>query len=721
VNRILWVCALVISCLSPTFSQQPAPLAPAESGVPRLVSFGGTLHDPSGKLQTGIAGITFAIYKDQHEGVPLWLETQNVEADKSGHYTVQLGSSKRDGLPRDLFTSGEARWLGVQVSGQAEQPRVLLLSVPYALKAGDAETVGGLSPSAFVLATPPITSESASTTSASGTATVAPAAILGAGTTNFIPLWTPNGTTLGNSALFQTGGAGIGGKVGIGTQTPAAKLDVSGTSIFRGLLSLPATGTATATAGRTSQPLNFTASAFKSGAAAVNQAFRWQAEPVGNNTAAPSATLNLLSGTGAAAPTETGLKIAKNGAITFAPGQVFPSTLGTVKSVGLTAPASDFTVSGSPVTSTGTLNLAWKAAPTSADTANAIVKRDATGSFNATNITGTGTFTTTTANPIAIVGSTSVDGGIAIEGAEGATGGSFPVYGVAGASFSTVAGSTGVLGLDKNTEYLMREFTIGVQGVSLSPSGVGVLGVAGANVSSEFSTLTGFRVGVWGDAGNNQSLPSQGGVVGTADDGVAGYFLNNSNGYSTLVAGADGSLGQAFSAIGPNGYCSIDNGHLNCTGAKNTVVPIYGGKRKVAMSAIESPQNWFEDAGSAELVNGSAVVVLDPDFVQTVNSALDYKVFPVPNGDCKGLYVTNKTATSFEVRELGGGTASIRFDYRIMALRKNYEKVRFADHTNDPDSRKMMEEMKQRRKNATTAPVGPVSAKSPLMRPAISH
>jgi hypothetical protein len=53
-----------------------------------------------------------------------------------------------------------------------------------------------------------------------------------------------------------------------------------------------------------------------------------------------------------------------------------------------------------------------------------------------------------------------------------------------------------------------------------------------------------------------------------------------------------------------------------------------------------------------------------------------------------------------------------------MALRKNYEKVRFADHTNDPD----LEKMKQRRKNATTAPVGAVSAKeSPLLRPTISQ
>src|SRR5216683_2314892 len=120
-----------------SWAQQPV--------VPRLVRFGGTL------------GVTFSLYTDQQGGPPLWLETQNVVPDRSGHYSVQLCSTKPDGIPTDLFTSGEARWLGVQPEGQAEQPRVLLLSVSYALKAGDAETLGGLPASAFVLAAPSFT------------------------------------------------------------------------------------------------------------------------------------------------------------------------------------------------------------------------------------------------------------------------------------------------------------------------------------------------------------------------------------------------------------------------------------------------------------------------------------------------------------------------------------------------------------------------------------
>lgn len=53
-------------------------------------------------------------------------------------------------------------------SGQVEQSRVLLVSAPYALKAGDAETVGGLPPSAFML-TAPYTGSAAGSVSGSCT------------------------------------------------------------------------------------------------------------------------------------------------------------------------------------------------------------------------------------------------------------------------------------------------------------------------------------------------------------------------------------------------------------------------------------------------------------------------------------------------------------------------------------------------------------------------
>jgi hypothetical protein len=664
--------SLVLSLVQLTFAQMPTHTA---SALPRLVRFSGAVKDLGGTPLTGVVGITFALYSEQTGGAALWLETQNVTADSSGHYAALLGSTKPDGLPADLFTSEQARWVGVQISGQAEQPRVLLVSSPYAFKAGDAETVGGLPASAFVLAAPSAGMTSTAVPSATPTTASSPQ-LQATGTT---PVTTAGGTVnklakfdanadIANSLVFDNGT-----NVGIGNTAPAAKLDVTGTGIFRGALTLPATGTANATAGKNSQPFNLAASSFSSSTLkAVNETFRWQAEPVGNNTATPLGKLNLLFGSGTAAPTETGLSISNKGAITFASGQTFPSGVGTVKSVGLSAPSSDFTVSGSPVTTSGTLGLNWKVAPTNADTANAIVKRDANGAFAAGGITST-------SSGVGVTGQSSGSNAVA-DGVDGVTG-SATASGVAGINNSGGYGSVGVYGTGGT----------GVYGTSSLSEGAGAFGQYGTE-SGVGLHYGGANAGVRGDGGTAGGGTGAG-VFGTADIGYAGIFENNSSyGYALY---ANNSSGPPFLAAGSAGTCYIDNlGNLNCTGSKNAVVPIDGGKRKVAMSAIESPKNWFEDAGSAQLVNGSAVVTLDLDFMQTVNTEMEYLVFPVPNGECKGLYVTNKAPASFEVRELGGGTASIRFDYRIMALRRKYENVRFADHTNDPDPRKMLEQMK---------------------------
>src|SRR5579864_7937433 len=131
--------------------------------VPSLVKFAGVLKDDAGHPRTGIVGITFAFYKDQQGGTPLFLETQNVQADANGRYTVMLGATKSDGLPTEFFSSNEARWVGVQPQGQTEQPRVLLVSAPYALKAADAETLGGKPLSAFQLVAPSFNSASSAT------------------------------------------------------------------------------------------------------------------------------------------------------------------------------------------------------------------------------------------------------------------------------------------------------------------------------------------------------------------------------------------------------------------------------------------------------------------------------------------------------------------------------------------------------------------------------
>lgn len=139
--------------------------------VPHLVKFSGILK-PLGYLPAnGIVAIRFVIYDASVGGTPLWQEVQNVRVDEQGHYDVMLGSAASDGIPLSLFVVGESRWLGVQplLPGQDEQPRVLLVSVPYAMQAQNAQTLGGLPASAFAR----VGSNSAATNTAVSNTTVA--------------------------------------------------------------------------------------------------------------------------------------------------------------------------------------------------------------------------------------------------------------------------------------------------------------------------------------------------------------------------------------------------------------------------------------------------------------------------------------------------------------------------------------------------------------------
>ena len=120
-------------------------------------------------------------------------------------------------------------------------------------------------------------------------------------------------------------------------------------------------------------------------------------------------------------------------------------------------------------------------------------------------------------------------------------------------------------------------------------------------------------------------------------------------------------------------------------GTKSTVVPVDNDNRKVALYAVESPENWFEDFGLGQLSNGVATIEVEPTFAQTVNLDVDYHVFLTPKGDSKGLYISQATSASFEVRESGSGHSTLVFDYRIVARRKGYKTVRLADKTKEMD------------------------------------
>jgi hypothetical protein len=150
--RTPWVpfFATLVTVLAATMQAQQASPGPgiadapsSEAVSPRVLSFSDAVAgQPDGALT-----VTFALYSDQQSVSALWSETQTVQVTQ-GKYTAMLGSTSSTGLPSDSFSADQARWLGVQINGV--ETRHLLVSVPYAMKAVEAERLGGLLPSQLV-------------------------------------------------------------------------------------------------------------------------------------------------------------------------------------------------------------------------------------------------------------------------------------------------------------------------------------------------------------------------------------------------------------------------------------------------------------------------------------------------------------------------------------------------------------------------------------------
>ena len=125
-------------------------------------------------------------------------------------------------------------WLGVEGQDIQETPRVLLVSVPYALKAADAETLGGLPASAFVLASSQ--TGGTATTTEKGTQAGVPVLLKPRTATTTTTTSTGNANLLAkydsNSNLVPSAVFEANGNVGIGTSSPQASLHVSGNTLL---------------------------------------------------------------------------------------------------------------------------------------------------------------------------------------------------------------------------------------------------------------------------------------------------------------------------------------------------------------------------------------------------------------------------------------------------------------------------------------------------------
>lgn len=265
-------------------------------------------------------------------------------------------------------------------------------------------------------------------------------------------------------------------------------------------------------------------------------------------------------------------------------------------------------------------------------------------------------------------------------------------------------------------------WAIGVEGDSLSETGVGVYGWhagAGAGFGVYGSTGAGSGVGAYGGATatsgqsygmKGETASSQGRAIGAFANAAIGqtyglyaqtrssagravygmalsgagtvygvYGQTNSINGRAVYGDATASTGTTYGVYGraasSAGYAVYASGNLTATGVKAATVATSAGPTE--MYAVESAEVWFEDIGGGRLKGGRARVDLDPHFLETVtvDDENPLRVFVQLRGDARGVYVV-EGQEGFDVIELSGGRSDAPFSYRVMAKRRGYEDVR---------------------------------------------
>jgi hypothetical protein len=260
-------------------------------------------------------------------------------------------------------------------------------------------------------------------------------------------------------------------------------------------------------------------------------------------------------------------------------------------------------------------------------------------------------------------------------GSYGVNGGSTNSYGVVG---STTAGPAGMLGENGATQG-----TAGVEGLTqLASGGIGVLGsdsstAAGGGFGVDATSTNGVGLAVSNFTDSQYALTIAGGSPqGNAANTLyllAAYYNGFQPGARGCVSGGrqqnvrlmalddQGDLhlcGIVFANdLETEGLCNV-----GCSPATNT-----NEGHAVRRYAPTQSEPSVDDFGEATLENGAAYVRLDPSFANVIDRGATYLVFITPEGDSKGLYVTNKSASGFAVKENQGGRSTLAFSYRIVA------------------------------------------------------
>jgi hypothetical protein len=242
---------------------------------------------------------------------------------------------------------------------------------------------------------------------------------------------------------------------------------------------------------------------------------------------------------------------------------------------------------------------------------------------------------------------------------DGVDGNSNNNNGLGGTTFNpsnTNGGRSGVYGVDASTDG--GNGNVGVTGASggagtgvrgQSVSGVGVVGWSSYGVA-----IQGFALG---------GEPAMEGVSDSQSPGVLadGGTSSDSGGLSLEAIQSNGTPEFWVTNDGNAHVAGLIYTHGSCSkGCDRT-----RGERVVSYTAQTSFPT-IEDVGEGQLAGGQARIPIDAALARAIDQG-SYVVFVTPEGESRGLYVTDKNPNGFTVAENEGGHSNIAFGYRIVA------------------------------------------------------
>ena len=230
-----------------------------------------------------------------------------------------------------------------------------------------------------------------------------------------------------------------------------------------------------------------------------------------------------------------------------------------------------------------------------------------------------------------------------------------------------------------------------------------VFGVAGYRYNDGYNRTGGIIGG--SSTGNPPTAWGSLGYRNSAAVHYGGYFTSSTTGAGFMPEGVSAGVGSGsfgtlmgfwsrggvfgFTSSGEL-YAAYHAGDVYTSGHQAELVRT--GDERIAAYALTSTEVKVYDDGKAALVGGRARVEFDRDFVALCGGQVPV-VTVSPMGQCMGIFISKVDANGFEVEELAGGSSDAPFSFIVIGTRLDAHTANVPEALQDVNFDSEMKEM----------------------------